>query len=111
MLTLFSSGNFGLVIMDSSYWQKAYSADMAAAVPGYIAAGILYFSVPALLGGVVGLAAVGLSNSNSPIWPAMGRVLSASELNNGLPLAYTAQAVAGKGGSVAVLILIFMAGE
>ena len=102
-------GNLGLVIMDSSYWQRAYSADIAAAVPGYIAAGILYFSVPALLGGVVGLAAVGLSASNNPIWPAAGRALSATELNNGLPLAYTAQAVAGKGGAVATLILIFMA--
>ncbi|KDN47161.1 putative DUR3-urea permease [Tilletiaria anomala UBC 951] len=106
---LHTLGNFGLVLMDSSYWQKAYSADIAAAVPGYIAAGVLYFSVPALLGGVVGLAAVGLSNNNSPIWPTMGRALTDTELNNGLPLAYCAQAVAGKGGAVAVLILIFMA--
>lgn len=93
--------------MDSSYWQKAYSADIAAAVPGYILGGVLYFGLPWCLGTVMGLS--GWSLQNNPIWPAYGRMLSDTELAAGLPLAYTALAVAGKGGAVAVVILIFMA--
>lgn len=98
---------FGKIVMDSSYWQKAYSADIAAAVPGYILGGVLYFGLPWCLGTVMGLA--GWSLQSNPIWPAFGRQLSNKELSEGLPLAYTALAVAGKGGAVAVVILIFMA--
>lgn len=104
---LHTLGNAGLVALDSSYWQKAYSADMAAAVPGYVLGGVLYFGLPWCLGTVMGLA--GLSLQTNPIWPAFGRKLSTTEMNAGLPLAYTALAVAGKGGAVAVVILIFMA--
>ncbi|SNX88022.1 probable DUR3 - Urea permease [Melanopsichium pennsylvanicum] len=104
---LHTLGNFGLVVMDSSYWQKAYSADIAAAVPGYVLGGVLYFGLPWCLGTVMGLA--GWSLQNNPIWPAYGRSLSSKELSDGLPLAYAALAVAGKGGAVAVVILIFMA--
>ncbi|KAK0566717.1 hypothetical protein OC861_003077 [Tilletia horrida] len=104
---LHTLGNFGLVVMDSSYWQKAYSADIAAAVPGYIIGGILYFGFVWALGTVAGLAGVALSGN--PAWPAFGRMLNASELANGLVLPYSAQVVAGKGGAVAVVIVIFMA--
>lgn len=93
--------------LDSSYWQKAYSADISAAVPGYVLGGVLYFGLPWCLGTVMGLA--GWSLQTNPIWPAYGRELSSTELSDGLPLAYTALAVAGKGGAVAVVILIFMA--
>ncbi|EPQ25824.1 uncharacterized protein PFL1_06691 [Pseudozyma flocculosa PF-1] len=106
---LHTLGNFGLVVMDSSYWQKAYSADIAAAVPGYILGGVLYFGLPWCIGTTMGLAGVGLQASNNPIWPAVGRALSTDEQNNGLPLAYAALATAGKGGAVAVVVLIFMA--
>lgn len=104
---LHTLGNFGLVIMDSSYWQKGFSANQAAAVRGYILGGILYFAMPFVLGTTMGLAAVGLGTN--PIWPTYGRALSMTELNDGLPLAYTAYATAGKGGAVAVVLLIFMA--
>ncbi|SPO31781.1 probable DUR3 - Urea permease [Ustilago trichophora] len=104
---LHTLGNFGLVVMDSSFWQKGFSADIAAAVPGYVLGGVLYFGLPWCLGTVMGLA--GWSIQNNPIWPAYGRSLSSKELSDGLPLAYTALAVAGKGGAVAVVILIFMA--
>ncbi|CAO1639059.1 unnamed protein product [Sympodiomycopsis kandeliae] len=106
-LVLHTLGNFGLVIMDSSYWQKAFSADISAAVPAYLAGGVLYFGIPWALGTVMGLASIGLQSN--PIWPAFGRALTKTEVNGGLPLAYTALAVAGKGGAVAVVILIFMA--
>ncbi|CAD6893757.1 unnamed protein product [Tilletia laevis] len=104
---LHTLGNFGLVVMDSSYWQKAYSADIAAAVPGYIIGGILYFGFVWALGTVAGLGGVALTSN--PAWPAFGRMLNESELANGLVLPYSTQVVAGKGGAVAVVIVIFMA--
>lgn len=104
---LHTLGNFALVIMDSSYWQKAFSADVSAAVPGYLLGGILYFGIPWALGTVMGLAAVGLQNN--PVWPAFGRALTDQETSDGLPLGYAALAVAGKGGAVGVVVIIFMA--
>ncbi len=82
---LHTLGNFGLVVMDSSYWQKAYSADIAAAVPGYVLGGVLYFGLPWCLGTVMGLA--GWSLQTNPIWPAYGRALSATELSSVYPSA------------------------
>ncbi|CAO1614854.1 unnamed protein product [Parajaminaea phylloscopi] len=104
---LHTLGNFALVIMDSSYWQKAFSANVSAAVPGYLLGGVLYFGIPWALGTVMGLAAVGLENN--PVWPAFGRALTAQETADGLPLGYAALAVAGKGGAVATVVIIFMA--
>lgn len=76
-------------------------------MPGYILGGVLYFGIPWALGTTMGLAAVGLQNN--PIWPAFGRSLTMTETADGLPLGYAALAVAGKGGAVAVVVLIFMA--
>lgn len=104
---LHTLGNFGLVIMDSSYWQKAYSANVAAAVPGYLVGGVIYFGLPWCLGSVMGIGSLALQNF--PSWPAYGRELSTNELNAGLILPYASMAVAGKAGAVAVVIVIFMA--
>ncbi|WFD21132.1 hypothetical protein MCAP1_003389 [Malassezia caprae] len=97
----------GLVIMDSSYWQKAYSANMAAAVPGYLLGGVVYFGLPWCLGSIMGLGSLALRNT--PLWPAFGRELSTKELNAGLILPYAGMAVAGKAGAVAVVLVVFMA--
>ncbi|KAJ4296803.1 hypothetical protein N0V90_006851 [Kalmusia sp. IMI 367209] len=59
--------NFGAVIMDTGFWQKGFSADVAAAVPGYILGGVASFSVPWAFGTVAGLAALALEKT--PAWP------------------------------------------
>jgi Na+/proline symporter len=105
----FLVGNFGLVLLDSSYWQKAFSADVTAAAPGYILGGILYFGIPWALGTVMGCVGVGLAFTDSPYWPVQGRPLSVSENNNGLILPYAGLATVGSAGAVAVVIVIFMA--
>lgn len=76
-------------------------------MPGYILGGVAYFALPWCLGTIMGLVGIGLQSN--PIWPAFGRMLSTTELNNGLVLPYSALATAGKGGAVAVVIIIFMA--
>ena len=104
---LHTLGNFGLVIMDSSYWQKAYSANNAAATPGYLLGGAVYFGLPWCLGTIMGLASIALQNT--PNWPTFGREVSTSEVNSGLILPYAGMTVAGGAGAVAVVIVVFMA--
>jgi Na+/proline symporter len=47
--------NFGIVIMDTGFWMKGFSADVAAAVPGYVLGGNAYFAIPWAFGTIVGL--------------------------------------------------------
>ncbi|KAL2444296.1 putative urea active transporter 1 [Exophiala dermatitidis] len=98
--------NFGVVIMDTGFWQKGFSADVAAAVPGYVLGGIASFSVPWCFGTIVGLA--GLALEGTAAWPTYPRKMTAEEVSGGLVLPYVAQAVAGKGGAGAILLTIFM---
>ncbi|KAF4123119.1 urea-proton symporter [Geosmithia morbida] len=99
--------NFGIVIMDTGFWQKGFSADVAAAVPGYVLGGNAYFAIPWAFGTVVGLGALVLEQT--PAWPTYPRRLTDAEVGAGLVLPYTASAVAGKGGAVAILLILFMA--
>ncbi|KAL4887682.1 Sodium:solute symporter family-domain-containing protein [Aspergillus karnatakaensis] len=99
-------GNVGAVIMDTGFWQKGFSADFAAAVPGYVLGGVASFSVPWAFGTIVGLAALALEKSAS--WPTFPNAMTPGEVNAGLVLPYVAQAVAGKAGAGAILVTIFM---
>lgn len=60
--------NFGLVIMDTGFFTKAFSASPAAVVPGYIVGGIAYFAIPWCLGTIMSLTAVSLETI-SPRFP------------------------------------------
>ncbi|KAF2806136.1 SSS family solute:Na+ symporter [Mytilinidion resinicola] len=98
--------NFGIVIMDTGFWQKGFSADVAAAVPGYILGGNAYFVIPFAFGTIVGLGALALEQTPAfPTWPR----LMTQAVSGGLVLPYTASAVAGKGGAAAILLILFMA--
>ncbi|KAI1206058.1 sodium/proline symporter [Annulohypoxylon truncatum] len=99
--------NFGAVIMDTGFWQKGFSADVASAVPGYVLGGIASFSVPWAIGTFGGLAAVALESTD--IFPTYPRMMTAEEVTSGLVLPYVVQAVAGKAGAGALLVTIFMA--
>ncbi|ETS83521.1 hypothetical protein PFICI_05397 [Pestalotiopsis fici W106-1] len=99
--------NFGSVIMDTGFWQKGFSADVAAAVPGYVLGGVASFSVPWTVGTVVGLAALVLEQT--PAFPIYPRMMTETEISSGLVLPYVTQAVAGQAGCVAILLTIFMA--
>ncbi|EOO00270.1 putative urea active transporter protein [Phaeoacremonium minimum UCRPA7] len=98
--------NFGAVIMDTGFWQKGFSADVAAAVPGYVLGGVASFSVPWTVGTIVGLA--GLALERTPAFPIYPRLMTAEEVDAGLVLPYVTQAVAGKAGAGALLLTIFM---
>lgn len=101
--------NFGLVIMDTGFFTKAFSAAPQAVVPGYIIGGIAYFAIPWAFGTIMSLTALGLENIPSQRFPTYPDRLSPSEISNGLVLPYAAIAIAGKGGAAAVLLITFMA--
>ncbi|OJJ06318.1 hypothetical protein ASPVEDRAFT_65074 [Aspergillus versicolor CBS 583.65] len=104
---LHTCSNFGLVIMDTSYFIKAFSASPKAVVPGYTIGGIMYFAIPWGLGTVMSSVALALENqSNFPTFP---RRMTSSEVSSGLVLPYAAITIAGKGGAAAILLMIFMA--
>ncbi|KAL4757263.1 sodium:solute symporter family protein [Aspergillus foveolatus] len=104
---LHTCSNFGLVIMDTSYFIKAFSALPKAVVPGYAIGGAMYFSIPWALGTVMSSVALGLENQ--PNFPSYPRRMTSSEVSGGLVLPYAAMTIAGKGGAAAVLLMIFMA--
>ncbi|KAF3389606.1 hypothetical protein F1880_004471 [Penicillium rolfsii] len=104
---LHTCGNFGLVVMDTSYFIKAFSASPAAVVPGYTIGGIAYFAIPWALGTVMSSVALGLENL--PNFPTYPRRMTTSEVSGGLVLPYAAMTIAGKGGAAAVLLMTFMA--
>ena len=99
--------NFGLVIMDTGFFVKAFSATPQAVVPGYVVGGIAYFAIPWCLGTLMSSIALGLEDN--PVFPTYPRRMSATEVSNGLVLPYAAIAIAGKGGAAAILIITFMA--
>ncbi|VUC35449.1 unnamed protein product [Clonostachys rosea] len=102
-----SFGDFALVIMDTSFWQKGFAADTAAAMPGYMLGGIAYFAVPWAVGTTAGLAAIVLEKS--PLFPTYPRAMTVDEINAGYVLPYTVMSVAGKGGAFGLLLVVFMA--
>lgn len=99
--------NFGLVIMDTGFFAKAFSARPEAIVPGYITGGIAYFAIPWVFGTLASLSALALQDN--PVFPTYPRPMSAVEISNGLVLPYAAIAIAGTGGAVAILLVTFMA--
>ncbi|OQD82412.1 hypothetical protein PENANT_c021G10370 [Penicillium antarcticum] len=104
---LHTLGNFGLVIMDTSYFIKAFSASPAAVVPGYTIGGIAYFAIPWGLG--TGMSSIALGLENQPNFPTFPRRMTTSEVSGGLVLPYAAMTMAGKGGAAAVFLMTFMA--
>ncbi|KAK2802361.1 hypothetical protein FQN50_007358 [Emmonsiellopsis sp. PD_5] len=99
--------NFGLVIMDTSFFVKAFSASPAAVVPGYVMGGIAYFAIPWGLGTLMSSVALGLEEN--PLFPTYPRRMTPTEVSNGLVLPYAAITIAGKGGAAAMLLITFMA--
>jgi SSS family transporter len=91
-------GNFGTVFLDQSYWQAAIAARPSAATKGYLLGGFVWFCIPFALATSLGLAAV-----------ALDLPISVEEAGAGLVPPAAAVHFWGKGGGVAMLIMLFMA--
>ncbi|KAF2489325.1 hypothetical protein BU16DRAFT_575685 [Lophium mytilinum] len=97
---------FGSVFVDPSYGQKAIAGEPFAVVRGYFYGGFAWFSIPLGLCATMSFVAVGLQDTD--YWPIQGGI-TAYQINNALILPLAAQAVMGTGGSVAVILMVFMA--
>lgn len=93
----------GVVLSDASFFQKGIAANPNSAVPGYILGSLAWFSIPWALATTAGLTALALQGTSSA-FPA----LTTEQVSAGLVLPYAAQALLGVGGSVAVLLLMFL---
>ncbi|KAK7550224.1 urea active transporter [Phyllosticta citricarpa] len=99
--------NFGLVIMDTSFFIKAFAASPSSVVPGYVVGGLAYFAIPWAGGTLASSIVLGLEPQ--PIFPTYPRRMTATEVSNGLVLPYAFMIVAGKGGAACILLITFMA--
>lgn len=97
----------GTVFLDQAYWQRAIASRPTTAVRAYILGGIAWFAIPFGFSTTLGLSAVALIDS--PRFPTYPNIPTASEISAGLAAPYAAQALLGKGGAVALLIVLFMA--
>ncbi|KAF5517315.1 Urea active transporter [Colletotrichum aenigma] len=100
-------GNLALVVMDTAFWQKSFATEVNATVPGYNLAAAAIFGIPWGLGTVIGLTARALHNT--PIWPAYPQEFTLAQVNAGLVMPYTVEALIGDQGIDAFLVLVFMA--
>ncbi|PWY99764.1 hypothetical protein BCV70DRAFT_237646 [Testicularia cyperi] len=97
----------GVVFLDASFHQKGVAATPEAAFPGYLIGGLAWFSIPFCLATTAGLVALALETTY-PGFPTYPNRIPPSDVSAGLVLPYAAQALLGKGGSAAVLLLMFM---
>ncbi|KAI1336356.1 hypothetical protein F5Y15DRAFT_427058 [Xylariaceae sp. FL0016] len=97
---------FGSVFVDPSYGQKAIAGEPGAVVKGYFYGAFAWFSIP--LGLCATMSYVAIALANTEYWPLKGGVTS-YQINNALILPLAAEAVMGKGGAVAVVLMVFMA--
>lgn len=97
----------GTVFLDQAYWQRAIASRPITAVRAYILGGLAWFAVPFGFATTLGLSAVALIDN--PRFPTYPGVPQSSDISAGLASAYAAQALMGKGGAVALLIVLFMA--
>lgn len=91
-------GNFGTVFVDNGYWVSAIAARPSSTHEGYLLGGLVWFAVPFSLATSLGLGAL-----------ALDLPLTESEASRGLVPPATAIALMGKGGSILLLTMLFMA--
>ncbi|XP_008238045.1 PREDICTED: LOW QUALITY PROTEIN: urea-proton symporter DUR3 [Prunus mume] len=91
-------GNFGTVFVDNGYWVSAIAAWPSSTHKGYLLGGLVWFAVPFSLATSLGLGAL-----------ALDLPITESEASRGLVPPATAIALMGKGGSVLLLTMLFMA--
>lgn len=99
--------NFGTVFIDNAYWQRAIAASPHSTVKAYLIGGLSWFAIPFTLATTLGISAVALENH--PNFPTFPNRLTIADVGAGLVAPNAAVALLGKGGAVAVLLLVFMA--
>ncbi|KAF2118404.1 solute symporter family transporter [Lophiotrema nucula] len=97
----------GTVFLDQAYWQRAIASRPSTAVRAYILGGLAWFAIPFGFATTMGLVAVALTDN--PRFPTYPNLPTEGDISSGLAAAYAASTLMGKGGAVALLIVLFMA--
>lgn len=97
----------GTVFLDQAYWQRAIASRPTTAVRAYILGGLAWYAIPFGFATTLGLAAVALTDS--PTFPTYPENMTQAQVSAGLSAPFAATALLGKGGAVALLIVLFMA--
>ncbi|CDR99935.1 hypothetical protein [Sporisorium scitamineum] len=98
-------GNLGTVFCDQSYHQRSIASNPNTAARAFLLGGSAWFAIPFLFSMTMGLSARGLLYSGYSLMPA----LTAADVTAGLAAPASGVAIAGKGGAVAVFIILFLA--
>jgi SSS family transporter len=91
-------GNFGTVFVDQSYWQSAIAAMPSAAHKGYLAGGLVWFTIPFALATSLGLAGVALNGA-----------ITGEDAGAGLVPPAAATMLIGPQGGTVMMLMLFMA--
>ncbi|KAH9837431.1 solute symporter family transporter [Teratosphaeria destructans] len=95
------------VWLDQAYWQRAIASRPETSVRAYILGGMAWYGIPFGFATAMGLGCAALTGN--PSFPTYPNPLSAAQNAAGLSSPATAITLAGKGGAVLMLILLFMA--
>ncbi|KAI0753718.1 Na+/solute symporter [Fomes fomentarius] len=98
---------FSGVFCDQGYWQRAIASAPKSTTKAYMLGGLSWFAVPWAFASCLGLAARALVNN--PKFPTYPDPLSPSQTSAGLAAPAAAAVVMGKGGAIAILLVVFMA--
>ncbi|KAH9837660.1 Na+/solute symporter [Rhodofomes roseus] len=98
---------FAGVFCDQGYWQRAIASAPESTTKAYMLGGLSWFAVPWAFASCLGLAARALQNN--PKFPTYPNPLSAEQTSAGLAAPAAAAVVMGKGGAIAILLVVFMA--
>ncbi|XP_053394386.1 uncharacterized protein LOC128555607 [Mercenaria mercenaria] len=101
MITI--AAGFGTSYVDQSYWQSSVAAKPRQGVLGFLAGGLVWFSIPFALATTMGLAYISLSaHQNKPL-------LAEEDVDIGLVLPVVAQRMFGRAGEMMMIVMILMA--
>ena len=95
------------MFQDTAFWQKSFASEVQSTVPGYDLASLAIFAVPWGLGTVMGLSARVIETL--PVFPTYPGTFTADQVASGFVMPYTIKALLGSGGTVGMLLLLFMA--
>ncbi|KAI0321050.1 Na+/solute symporter [Amylostereum chailletii] len=98
---------FAGVFCDQGYWQRAIASAPESTTEAYMLGGLSWFAVPWAFASCLGLAARALLNN--PNFPTYPNPLSDGQVSAGLAAPAASATLMGKGGAVAILLVVFMA--
>ncbi|KAF1996584.1 hypothetical protein P154DRAFT_607945 [Amniculicola lignicola CBS 123094] len=97
---------FGSVFVGPAYGQKAIAGEPNVVINGYVFGVLAWFSIPLRLCATMSFVAI--APANTEYWPVSAGI-TPYQINNALILPLTAQAVMGKDGAAAVILMVFVA--